>query len=166
MSIERFTACNVYLSVLTVFKHILIPTDGSTLATKGVKTGVRLAKALGAKVSGVYVTAPYVPPMLPEGAAIYVPTMDPREYKKAVEAQAAKALEAVEREAKAAGVRCETRAVSDAQPWQGILKAASAAKCDAIVIASHGRGGLGGLILGSQTSRVLSHSKIPVLVVR
>ena len=117
-------------------------------------------------MSGVYVTAPYVPPFLPEGAVIYVPTADPREYKKAVEAQAAKALAAVEREAKAAGVRCETRALSDAQPWQGILKAARARKCDVIVIASHGRGGLGGLLLGSQTSRVLSHSKIPVVVVR
>jgi len=149
-----------------MFRHVLIPTDGSALAIKGVKTGVRLAKALGAKVSGVYVTAPYVPPILPDGAVIYVPTADPREYKKAVEAQAAKALALVEREAKAAGVRCETRAVSDAQPWQGILKAARACKCDAIVIASHGRGGLGGLLLGSQTSRVLSHSKIPVVVVR
>lgn len=149
-----------------MFKHILVPTDGSALAAKGVKAGVRLAKALGARVSGVFVTAPYVPPVLPEGAAIYVPTADPREYKKAVEAQAAKALEAIEREAKAAGVRCERRALSDPQPWQGILKAARAAKCDAIVIASHGRGGLGGLILGSQTSRVLSHSKIPVLVIR
>ena len=149
-----------------MFKKMLIPTDGSPLATKGVKLGVRLAQALGAKVSGVYVTAPYTPPFIPEDAAIYVPTADRREYKKAVEAQAAKALEAVEREAKAAGARCETRAVSDAQPWQGILKAARARKCDAIVIASHGRGGLGGLILGSQTSRVLSHSTIPVVVVR
>ena len=67
-------------------------------------------------MSGVYVSAPYVPPILPEGAAIYVPTADPREYKKAVDAQAAKALAVIEREAKAAGVRCETRAVSDAQP--------------------------------------------------
>ena len=149
-----------------MFKHLLVPTDGSALAVKGVKAGVRLAKALGAKVNGVYVTAPYVPPILPEGAAMYVPIADPREYKKAVDAQAAKALAVVEREAKAAGVRCETRAVSDAQPWQGIIKAARARKCDAIVIASHGRGGLGGLLLGSQTSRVLSHSKIPVVVVR
>src|SRR3954471_13041219 len=138
-----------------MFKHILIPTDGSPLSAKGVKTGVRLAKALGAKVSGVYVTAPYVPPMLPEDAVIYVPTADPREYKKAVEARAAKALEVVEREAKAAGVRCETRAVSDPQPWQGIVKTARARKCDVIIIASHGRGGLGGLILVSQPARGL-----------
>jgi nucleotide-binding universal stress UspA family protein len=149
-----------------MFKHLLIPTDGSALALKGVKTGVRLAKALGAKVSGVYISAPYVPPVLPEGAAIYVPSADPREYKKAMDAHAAKALETIEREAAAARVRCETRSLSDPQPWQGILKAARAKKCDAIVIASHGRGGLGGLLLGSQTARVLSHSKIPVLVVR
>src|SRR3954449_931277 len=114
-----------------MFKNILIPTDGSSLAGKGVKTGVRLANALGAKVSGVYVTAPYVPPMLPEDAVIYVPTADPREYKKAIEARAVKALEVVEREAKAAGVRCETRTVSDTQPWQGIIKAARGRKCDA-----------------------------------
>ena len=69
-----------------MFKHILIPTDGSPLALKGVKIGVRLAKVLGAKVSGVYVSAPYVPPVLPEGAVIYVPTADPREYKKAMDA--------------------------------------------------------------------------------
>src|SRR5213592_3035973 len=92
-----------------MFRHVLIPTDGSALAVKGVKTGVRLAKALGAKVSGVYVTAPYVPPILPDGAVIYVPTADPREYKKAVEAQAAKALAVVEREAKAAGVLRDAR---------------------------------------------------------
>jgi nucleotide-binding universal stress UspA family protein len=112
------------------------------------------------------VIAPYVPPVLPEGAVIYVPSADPREYKKAMDAHAEKALGVIEREASAAGVRCETRALSDPQPWQGILKAARARKCDAIVIASHGRGGLGGLILGSQTARVLSHSKIPVVVVR
>ncbi|MFN2646543.1 MAG: universal stress protein [Burkholderiales bacterium] len=149
-----------------MFKHLLIPTDGSPLAAKGVKIGVRLAKALGAKVTGVYVMAPYVPPILPEGAVVYVPSADPREYKKAMDAHAAKALGAIEREAKAAELRCESRALNDPQPWQGILKAARAGKCDAIVIASHGRGGLGGLLLGSQTARVLSHSKIPVLVVR
>jgi nucleotide-binding universal stress UspA family protein len=92
-----------------MYKHILIPTDGSKLAAKGVKAGVRLAKALGAKVTGVLVTR---------------------------------------------------------QPWQGILKAARARKCDAVVMASHGRGGLGGLILGSETTRVLASSRLPVLVVR
>lgn len=106
-----------------MFKHILIPTDGSRLAGKGIKTGVKLAKALGARVTGVYVAAPYTPPMYDEMQ-------------------------------------------TDPLPWRAILRAAGARKCDAIAMASHGRSGLGGLILGSETARVLAHSKIPVLVAR
>jgi nucleotide-binding universal stress UspA family protein len=79
---------------------------------------------------------------------------------------AAKALSALEAEARAAGVRCDTATPTDMQPWQGILRVARAKKCDAIAMASHGRGGLAGLILGSETARVLAHSKIPVLVTR
>jgi len=148
-----------------MFKHVLIPTDGSTLALKGARAGVRLAKALGARVSGVYVVPPYVPPMYGEGA-IYVPALAPQDYRKMMEKQAAKVLSAVEREAAAAGVSCKTLSITDPQPWQGVLRAARKQKCDAIVMASHGRGGLGGLLLGSETTRVLAHSKLPVLVIR
>lgn len=148
-----------------MFKHILIATDGSRLAAKGIRAGVKLAAALGARVTGTYVIAPYVPPMYGEGA-IYVPGVSPKEYKKISEKQAKKALAAVEIEAQAAGIACATRFVSAAQPWEGILKVARGRKCSAIVMASHGRGGLGGLILGSETTRVLAHSKIPVLVCR
>jgi len=143
-----------------MFKHILLPTDGSALAAKGVKNGVRLAKALGARVTGAYVIEPYLPPMYPEGAVMVGSVLDPREYEKAAEAQAAKALARIEREARRAAVRCAKQFVSAPQPWQGILKVARAKRCDAIVMASHGRGGLGGLILGSQTARVLAHSKL------
>jgi len=149
-----------------MFKHLLLPTDGSALAAKGVKTGVRLAKALRARVTGVYVIEPYLPTMVPEGAVMAAPAFDPREYEKAAQAQAAKALARLEGEARGAKLRCATRSITAAQPWQGILKVARARSCDAIVIASHGRGALGGLILGSQTARVLAHSKIPVLVIR
>ena len=149
-----------------MFKHILLPTDGSALAAKGVKSGVRLAKALGARVTGVFVIAPYLPPMAPEAAVMAASALDPRDYDKAAQAQATKALARLEREARDAEVRCATQSVTAAQPWQGILKVARARRCDAVVIASHGRGGLGGLILGSQTARVLAHSKIPVLVIR
>ena len=148
-----------------MFRHILIPTDGSKLAAKGIKAGVKLAKALGAKVSGVYVALPYVPPVYGE-AAIYYSGYSPKEYKQIVEKAAKKALAVVEIEAQTAGVPCATRIVEDAPPWAGILKAARARKCDAIVIASHGRSGVGGLLLGSETQRVLAHSKIPVLVIR
>ena len=149
-----------------MFKHILVPTEGSRLAAKGVKSGVRLAKALGARVTGVYVIEPYLPPMVPEAAVMATAALDPREYEKAAKAQAAKALATLEREARQAGVRCTRQVVTAPQPWQGILKLARAKRCDAIVIASHGRGGLGGLILGSETQRVLAQSRIPVLVVR
>lgn len=149
-----------------MFKHILIPTDGSALAAKGARTGIRLAKALGAKVTGVYVIGPYVPPMGPDVTVVYVPGISPQEYESAARAQAAKALAVIQREAKAAGVRSATQAVEALHPWQGILKVARAKKCDTIAMASHGRSGLGGLILGSETARVLAHSKIPVVVTR
>ena len=149
-----------------MFKHILIPTDGSRLAAKGIKAGIRLAKSLGARVTGVYVIGPYVPPMYAEAVVMYVPGATPQDYEKATKAHAAKSLAVIERAARAAGVRCATQHVTDLHPWQGILKVARAHKCDAIAMASHGRGGLGGLLLGSETSRVLAHSKIPVLVTR
>jgi nucleotide-binding universal stress UspA family protein len=147
-----------------MFKHILIPTDGSRLALKGVKAGARLARALGARVTGLYVIPPYVAPMYGEGA-IYVPGYTVTEYKRLGAAAAKKALAAVISEARSAGVPFVTRAVIG-RPWEGILRAARAGKCDALVMASHGRGGIGGVILGSETQRVLAHSKIPVLVIR
>lgn len=147
-----------------MFKHILIPTDGSRLAAKGIKAGVRLAKALGAKVSGVYVIAPYVPPVYGE-AAMYVPGLSPQDYKKYSERQAKKVLAAVQIEAQAARVPCTTTFITGL-PWQGILKVARQRKCDAIAMASHGRGGMSGLILGSETTRVLANSKLPVIVLR
>ena len=148
-----------------MFKHILVPTDGSKLALKGIKAGARLARALGARVTGLYVVPPYQPPMYGE-AAIYVAGLSAREYKKNGARAAKKALAAVEIEARIAGAPFATKVVYGALPWEGILRAARSGKCDAVVMASHGRGGLGGLILGSETVRVLAHSKIPVLVVR
>lgn len=148
-----------------MYKHILIPTDGSKLSAKGVKTGVRLAKALGAKVSAVFVIPPYVPPMYGE-AAIYVPEISAKRYRELSEKEAKKALAVAEIEAEAAGVPCVTQFVTSDQPWHGILKTARARKCDVVVMASHGRSGLAGWILGSETTKVLAHSKIPVLVTR
>jgi nucleotide-binding universal stress UspA family protein len=148
-----------------VFRHILIPTDGSALAVKGIRAGVKLAAKLGARVTGVYVILPYNAPMYAE-AAMYVSASAFADYDKTSKAQAKKALAVIERAAASADVRCASRVVADLQPWQGILKAARKGGCDTIVMASHGRGGLGGVILGSQTARVLAHSKLPVLVIR
>jgi len=148
-----------------MFKHILIPTDGSKLALKGIKAGARLARALGARVTGLYVVPPYLPPMYGE-AAIYLPDLSAAQYRKNGARAAKKALAPVEIEARIAGAPFVTKVVYGALPWEGILRAARSGRCDAVVMASHGRGGLGGLILGSETVRVLAHSKIPVLVVR
>jgi nucleotide-binding universal stress UspA family protein len=148
-----------------MFRKILIPTDGSRLAGKGVKAGVKLAKALGARVTGVYVIAPYRP-MYSEAALSAMPGYTPDDYRKAAEKAARKALAAIEIEAQAAGVPFDARIVTEPQPWNGILKAARARKCDAIAMASHGRAALGGLLLGSETQRVLAHSRIPVVVIR
>lgn len=148
-----------------MFKHILLPTDGSALALRGARAGIGLAKALGARVSAVYVIPPYMPSMYGE-AAMYIPAYDPAEYRRVTEKQAQRALAAVAAQARKAGVRCQTVFLTDPQPFNGILRAARRQKCDAIAMASHGRGGLKGLILGSETTRVLAHSKLPVIVTR
>jgi nucleotide-binding universal stress UspA family protein len=150
-----------------VFRHILIPTDGSKLALKGARAGIGLARAVGARVTAVYVAPEYLPPIYGEAMVYAVPGgVSPQAWKKQIAQVTAKALDAVAREARKAGVRFAGDSVTDTQPWAGILRAARAKKCDAIAMASHGRGGLGGLLLGSETSRVLAHSKIPVIVIR
>jgi nucleotide-binding universal stress UspA family protein len=145
-----------------MFKHILVPADGSKLSTRGVKAGVKLAKALGARITALHVIPPYV--LAYGDAAFYVPSAG--EHKRACERTAKKVLAEVESEARKAGVACASVSVTDPQPWGGILRVAHTKRCDAIVMASHGRSGLGGLLLGSETQRVLAHSKIPVLVTR
>lgn len=149
-----------------MFKNILVPTDGSKLAAKGIREGVRLAKALRASVTGVYVAAPYTPPIYSEASVYSNAPFSAKEYDKLTEKAARKALDVIRRAAQAADVRCRMRVVTDAQPWHGILRAARAGHCDAIAMSSHGRGAVGGLILGSETNRVLAHSKLPVLVAR
>lgn len=148
-----------------MYKNLLVPTDGSRLSMKAVTTALNLAKPLGAKITALHVIPPYAPPIYAD-AMVYVPELDPKEYKAATEGAARKALAAVEKEAAKAGVPCAAVHIVEGQPWEGILKAAKKQKCDAIVMASHGRRGLAGVLLGSETVKVLTHSKIPVLVCR
>jgi nucleotide-binding universal stress UspA family protein len=109
-----------------MYRHILIATDGSRLAAKGVKAGVKLAKALGARVMGIYVVPRYPPPVYGGDGAVFVPEITPERFAKAMKSAAAKALRTVETEARAAAVRCTTEAPTDDQPWQGILRVARA----------------------------------------
>lgn len=147
-----------------MFKQILVSTDGSKLSQKAIRTAVRLAKATGAALTGAYVIPPYVPPH--GEAAIYIGGLSAQRYNAASQKEARRALAAVEVEAGIAGIACQTVKLTAASPWEGIIVAARRKKCDLIVMASHGRRGLSGLILGSETNKVLTHSKIPVLVCR
>ena len=148
-----------------MYRHILVSTDGSKLSGKAIRSAVRLADATGAKVTGVYVTVPFTAPAYGEGV-MYMPAMSPKRYKEVTEREARKALAAVEIEARTGGVQYATMMLTADNPWEGIIRAAKAKRCDLIVMASHGRRGLAGLILGSETTKVLTHSKVPVLVCR
>ena len=149
-----------------MYKHILVPTDGSTLSLKAVKHAAALAKSMKAKVTALYVIAPYMPPVMGDA---YIPSLHGAlagRFKAASEKAAAKALDHVAGAMAAAKVRCDPVVATNDQPWAGIIKAARGRKCDVIVMASHGRGGLAGILLGSETTTVLTHSKTPVLVCR
>lgn len=148
-----------------MYKHILVPTDGTRLSVKAIKAAAQLAKAVGARLTGVYVIPPYVPPMYGE-AVVYVPEVSPKRYRELSEKQAKKALAVVEIQAQTAKVPCKTVTLTADQAWQGIVRTARSKRCDLIVMASHGRRGLSGLLLGSETTKVLTHSKTPVLVCR
>ncbi len=148
-----------------MYKHILVATDGSKLSAKAVRTAAQLAKVCEAKLTGLYVIPRYIPPVYSEGA-MSGSMFSSRHYKELTEKAAKKALALVKIESQTSGVASSTVFVTADQPWLAIIRAARARRCDAIVMASHGRRGLAGLLLGSETTKVLTHSKIPVLVCR
>ena len=147
-----------------MYKHILIPTDGSTFSAHAVAHGIGLAKALGARVTGLYV-APAPTPVVFEGM-VPVGLMQPDEHAALNQRAAARYLGAIEKAAQQAGVACEGVSVTGEYPAEAILEAVAQRKCDLVVMASHGRRGLAGVLLGSETQRVLTHAKVPVLVCR
>ena len=145
-----------------MYKHILIATDGSELAGKAVAQGFDLAKALGANATVVTVTEPWT-------AAAYgtIPTPSLIDsYDSASAENATRILASVAEVAKTKQIACDALHVADRYPVEGILETTKDKGCDLIVMASHGRRGLGKLLLGSQTAEVLSYTEIPVLVVR
>jgi len=149
-----------------VFKHILVPTDGSALSLRAAKIAVALARAHKARITAIHVMAPFVPPTGGDGLIYYPDNFSPQEYKKAVEKEAAKALGKVGAAAKSGKVPFDSMAVTDDQPWEAIVGTAKRKRCDLVVMASHGRRGIAGLLIGSETSKVLTHSRTPVLVCR
>jgi len=150
-----------------MFKSILIPTDGSEFSEKVVKDGMALAKALAATVTALHV----VPSSFAVTYGFYgeVPWVDDelhRRMRDAAKAEGKKYLDRIQAAAHAAGVKCERVLVETNVIWKGIVDAAHERDCDLIMMAAHGRRGLAAMVLGSETNRVLTHSKIPVLVYR
>jgi nucleotide-binding universal stress UspA family protein len=144
-----------------MYKHILVPTDGSDITAKAVDTAVAMAKLCGAKLSTISVKEPF-----PYSAISEMQPVPPQEFFDAQERIAAERVKQVATAAEAAGLACQGYTVEALHAWEAILDHAKAQGCDLIVMASHGRRGVQALLLGSETSRVLTHSSLPVLVVR
>lgn len=147
-----------------MFKHILIPTDGSGVAAKAIRAGVQLAKEMGARVTGFYAEEPR--PVHLHNAGYSVERELIKEFDRRSREFAERCVGEIESAAKAAGVPFDSMVVKSQRPDQAIINAAKLRKCDAIFMASHGHRGLARLVLGSVTNKVLTHSKIPVLVFR
>lgn len=147
-----------------MFKNILIPTDGSPLSQKAVVQGVALAKAVGAKVTAFFAAPPATPIVYRDHLPVGYTT--PAEHKQMIERTADKYLGFVERAAKKAGVPYEGVHVTSDYPEEEILKVAKKKRCDIIVMATHGQGGLRGVFIGSVTQKVLNQSKVPVMIIR
>ena len=147
-----------------MYKNILVATDGSKLSEKAVVHAIALAHAVGAKLTAFYAAPDFPLPAYADGV-VYEP-VSRKEYAKLAAEDAQKILDAVTAKAAAAGVECKTAYSIAAAPWEAILAAAKKNKCDALLMASHGRRGVSALLLGSETQKVLTHSKLPVIVVR
>jgi nucleotide-binding universal stress UspA family protein len=145
-----------------MYKHILIPTDGSELSQKAIDYGTALAKSVNAKVTVLTVSTPFHAFAVEPGLIIDTP----EQYQKRIAALATKYLNVAKEAAQAAGVSCETMHVEHDQPYLAIIETAARKSCDLIVMASHGRRGISAIVLGSETVKVLTHSTIPVLVFR
>jgi nucleotide-binding universal stress UspA family protein len=145
-----------------MYQHILVPTDGSELAQRGVAHGFALAKSVGAKVTVIIVAELWF------GAQPFMEAWSLQElakYNQQSKNLAAGVLDRAANAAKQSGVSCDTIQVEEVQPYRAIITTAADHGCDLIVMASHGHGGLSAVVLGSVTNKVLAHTKIPVLVV-
>jgi nucleotide-binding universal stress UspA family protein len=147
-----------------MFKHILVPTDGSELSTGTVSRAITFAREAGAKITFFFAKPDYPVTFYGEGALIDPTTPD--KFAEMADKQAEEILAACVEAAASAGVAASSTATVSDIPYEAIIAAAEAADCDLIFMASHGRRGISGLLLGSETQKVLTHSKIPVLVYR
>ncbi len=146
-----------------MFKNILVPTDGSEMSCKAAEKAVALARSVGARITAFHVAPAYHPQVNDD---YYVPRnyMSPTQFADKTREVAQKHLGAVAKAANAGQVEAETHYVNSDYPADAIVKAAKKYKCDAIMMASHGRTGLSRLLLGSQTQKVIASTKLPVVV--
>ncbi|MFZ4481525.1 MAG: universal stress protein [Rhodoferax sp.] len=144
-----------------MFKHILVPVDGSATAQLAVEKAIRLAKAFDSRVTAIFVIDPY--PFTGVGTDF---AYGQAEYLSAATAEANAAIKAVKLAFEQAAVSVNTSVIESHTAWRGVVEAAESLQADLIVMGSHGRSGLEKLVLGSVTQAVLSHTKLPVLVVR
>ena len=147
-----------------MFKHILVPTDGSALSESAVSRAVTFARASGARITFFYAQPDFPMPIYGEGALIDPTT--PEQFAKSAAAEAQSILAKAKAIADADGVVAATDTVVNEVPYQAVIDAADRHGCDLIFMASHGRRGVQALLLGSETQKVLTHCTIPVLVVR
>ena len=145
-----------------MYTNMLLPTDGSELAGKAVQHGIALAKRIGAKATVLTV----LPPFHTLTTDVQMIEDTPARYQARMQKHAENTLGAAAKAAQAAGVACETVQVEHEHPYRAIIDIAASKGCDLIVMASHGRHGISALVLGSETIKVLTHCKIPVLVDR
>ena len=145
-----------------MYKRILIPTDGSDLSRAAIRQGVAFAKSIGARVTGITISPPFHTFALDP----VVVTETPEQYAKNYAARAESYLATIRDDAATAGVPCDLVHEVHEHPYEAIIAAADARGCDLIFMASHGRRGMSALVLGSETTKVLTHSKIPTLVCR
>ncbi|HSI52204.1 MAG TPA: universal stress protein [Ideonella sp.] len=144
-----------------MYQHILVPTDGSDITAQAVLAATTLARTLGAKLTTISVKEPF-----PYSAISEMQPVPPQEFYDAQERIAAARVKIVTDAAAAAGVPCTAFTVEAVHAWEAIVDLAKDKGCDLIVMASHGRRGVSALLLGSETQKVLTHCKIPVLVVK
>lgn len=144
-----------------MFKRILVPTDGSDITTKAVSTAVQLAQVHGAQLLTLSVMEPF-----PYSAVSEIQPVPPQEFIDAQQRVATQRVEAVCAAAAAQGQSCRGHTVEALHAWEAIIEHAKAEGVDLIVMASHGRRGVAALLLGSETQKVLTHTELPVLVVK
>lgn len=145
-----------------MFKHLLVPTDGSAASEVAIRQAMAMAKESGARVTGLHVVQPfhvfaYDVEMIEDTRVTYLHQARER---------AARYLDAIDKAARELGVACDTQVVTGDHPHEAILRTAKEQGCDLVVMASHGRSGIKALLLGSETQKVLTHSTLPVLVLR